>query len=179
MEKIVSNLKSSLKSNKGFTLVELMIVLSIIAILAVVLVPKVGQMKDSVRNQGVQVNVNSVRAFLELNVGGRGTAVAAEETRLLGLLNAEFTSANGNLITNPFTNGSSIATWGTAVGNVNHSVAVYAWNTTYAAGNFAANGNYTTQTTRRGQVLIFILQDAYIVWGHNGTGTVIPFQVVR
>ena len=52
-------------NKKGFTLIELMIVLAIIAILAVVLVPKAGQMKDSARNAGVTTNVNAVRGALK------------------------------------------------------------------------------------------------------------------
>lgn len=50
---------------KGFTLIELMIVLAIIAILAVVLVPKASIFKNQARNSGVSTNVNAVRAYLE------------------------------------------------------------------------------------------------------------------
>jgi len=54
-----------LKKQNGFTLVELMIVLAVIAILVVVLVPKSTIFKKQARNQGVVTNANVVRAYLE------------------------------------------------------------------------------------------------------------------
>lgn len=50
---------------KGFTLIELMIVLAIIAILAVVLIPKSTIFKKNSKTAGVTTNMNTVRAYLE------------------------------------------------------------------------------------------------------------------
>ncbi|MBV7275750.1 type II secretion system protein [Clostridiaceae bacterium UIB06] len=63
-----------LKKKKGFTLIELMIVLAIIAILAVVLIPKSGVFKNQSKNAGVITNVNTVRAYLETKVTNDGGA---------------------------------------------------------------------------------------------------------
>ncbi|WP_315903161.1 prepilin-type N-terminal cleavage/methylation domain-containing protein [Clostridium sp. CX1] len=54
---------------KGFTLIELMIVLAIIAILAVVLIPKSGIFKKNAKVSGVTTNMNTVRAYLETKTG--------------------------------------------------------------------------------------------------------------
>lgn len=174
----MGTLKKRLGSNKGFTLVELMIVLSIIAVLATVLVPKVGEMKNAVKNQGVVANISSVRAFLELQSSKRDATTALETTRLIGLAEAQF--VGGNAIVNPFTNGKNIGEWSAAVNNSEYSVAFMSWNTLFNANTFETNGNYTgTYTYRQGRVIVWVLQNAYVVWGHDADGKSIQYQVVR
>lgn len=48
------------QSVKGFTLVELMIVIAIIGLLSVVLVPKIGRSKDAAKDAGVLANARSI-----------------------------------------------------------------------------------------------------------------------
>jgi type IV pilus assembly protein PilA len=62
----------TLEKKKGFTLIELMIVLAIIAILAVVLIPKSQIFKNNSKNAGVTTNVNTVRGYLESQVTNNG-----------------------------------------------------------------------------------------------------------
>ncbi|WP_206812691.1 type II secretion system protein [Paradesulfitobacterium ferrireducens] len=57
------------KKESGFTLIELMIVIAVIGILAVVLVPKMGNIKTSAKLTGVQTNYRSVtNAVQSLNL---------------------------------------------------------------------------------------------------------------
>ena len=58
-----------MNNKKGFTLIELMIVLAVIAILAVVLVPKAGFMKDEARSAGVYTNQRAIVGYLETKTG--------------------------------------------------------------------------------------------------------------
>jgi type IV pilus assembly protein PilA len=64
---LTENLKATRKK-KGFTLIELMIVLAIIAILAIILVPKASIFKNQAKDSGVTTNVNAVRAYLQTKV---------------------------------------------------------------------------------------------------------------
>lgn len=54
---------------RGFTLIELMIVLAVIAILAVVIIPKSSIFKKNAKTAGVTTNMNTVRAYLETKTG--------------------------------------------------------------------------------------------------------------
>ncbi len=63
-----------LEKKKGFTLIELMIVLAVIAILAVVLIPKSQIFKNNSKNAGVITNVNTVRGYLETKITNNGGA---------------------------------------------------------------------------------------------------------
>jgi len=175
-------LRNKMVNDKGFTLVELMIVISIIAILAVVLVPKVGNIRSTVRDQGVVTNVSSVRAVLEMRVNDRDPSYTTERDELVNtVFPGEFTG--GNELVNPFTNGKGIALWGSGnESSSSNALVVYAWNTTYAASNWETNNNYdVVQASRYGKVCVFVLQDAYIVFGYDGDGDAmnIPYYVVR
>ncbi|MEY7999864.1 type II secretion system protein [Clostridium sp. Mt-5] len=74
----------NLKKKSGFTLIELMIVLAIIAILAVVLIPKSQIFKGQSKNAGVTTNVNTVRGYLETKVSDNGGASEYLDTGALG-----------------------------------------------------------------------------------------------
>ncbi len=171
----MKNLTKRVRNNKGFTLVELMIVLSIIAILAIVLVPKVGDMKDSVREQGVNSNLNSIRAFLELKVNDRLPNSGSEDDRILGLLNAEF--IGGNAIVNPFTNGDDIGLDGSNRQTSNlYSTIIYDRNSMFDADDYNV---FSTNIGYRGKVMVEVFTNAYIIHGTDKDGEPLTYQIVR
>lgn len=94
------------KRKKGFTLIELMIVLAVIAILAIVLVPKIGSTKKEARNAGVTTNVRAVQAYLENKLDSYNGTLPDAAT-LAGNLQTNFTDDKS--MVNPFTKSNKFA----------------------------------------------------------------------
>ena len=57
--------KRLLRNKKGFTLVELMIVIAIIGILAIVLIPQAAKMRENAKLSGVDSNMRMVQSQIE------------------------------------------------------------------------------------------------------------------
>jgi type IV pilus assembly protein PilA len=177
-------------NKKGFTLIELMIVLAIIAILAVVLVPKAGQMKDNARNAGVTTNVNAIRGVLEAKVVDTNYVGKSAQTKTL-LIN---TFKGENALTNPFN------TKGIAV-DPNASFGYFA--TMYTAPTFATDSivvcsiatavptlaTLTTSTlttvlttkypNNKGIVYVYVYTDGYAVFGIDSTITATNIAIIK
>ena len=88
------------RNNKGFTLLELMIVISIIGILGLVLIPKVGSFKNSAKEAGLYPNVETTRAYLESQIdvwGMNNVSVSDIETQIAAALGSD------NQLLNPIT----------------------------------------------------------------------------
>ncbi|MEL1135134.1 type II secretion system protein [Desulfitobacterium sp. THU1] len=84
------------RKDGGFTLIELMIVIAVIGILAVVLVPKMGGVKDSAKYAGVTTNAKSVEAYVIANID----RWAKHSTDAEDLIVGQFTTAP-NALANP------------------------------------------------------------------------------
>lgn len=68
--------KRMAKNKKGFTLVELMIVIAIIGILAVVLIPQAAKMRENAKLAGVDANLRMVQAQIEAVIDDNDTPQA-------------------------------------------------------------------------------------------------------
>lgn len=161
---------------KGFTLIELMIVLAIIAILAVVLIPKAGQMKDNSRNAGVTTNVNAVRGILEAKVVDTNYLGDATNTRTL--LSNTFTGDNA--IVNPFKATSSsvaagITTNETTAAADNSSIVVY-----NATGNVPTPiPTFAPIAANNGIIYVYVYSDGYIVFGVDSTISAVNEAIIK
>ncbi|ALU37000.1 type II secretion system protein [Clostridium autoethanogenum] len=161
----------TLEKKKGFTLIELMIVLAIIAILAVVLIPKSQIFKNNSKNAGVTTNVNTVRGYLETTVTNNGGAygylgydqliskmksdfnLSASNNTNAGDLspNSSTTNADEQLI-NPFAKGNASVVIISKTGSINSSISA------------------DTDTSHDGAVIIYVYGDGYAVFGYDKGG---------
>lgn len=62
MRKIVKNLRKKLKNNSGFTLIEMLIVIFIIAILLILIVPNITNNLDTAKNKSSEAYVKTVQS---------------------------------------------------------------------------------------------------------------------
>ena len=53
---------------KGFTMIELMIVITVIGILAIVLLPRIAGIRNEARNSGVEANMRHAHGVTELEI---------------------------------------------------------------------------------------------------------------
>jgi len=114
-------MKKLFKNEKGFTLVELMVVIAIIGLLAAVLVPKMGFMKDTAKEAGLDSNMRLVEATVTSMLPKyKVSEISSFRSDLADKL-------DGNL-TNPFSN-SSVADIGD--GNTTGQPAVVVYNGPY------------------------------------------------
>ena len=94
------------RSQKGFTLIEMMIVIAVIAILAAVLIPKSGLVQNTAKESGVEANMRVVQGLLE-NMMPRYKA--SQGATLANDLKTKINS-DSVTITNPFTSGEDAGT---------------------------------------------------------------------
>lgn len=143
---------------KGFTLIELMIVLAVIAILAVVLIPKAGQAKNNAKNAGVTTNINAVRGMLEQKTGTNFLDTTDEvKTALASSFNSTTADADVNVV-NPFSQKNTVTSDSSVA-----QPAVYVVSAEPAA---------TALANLKGSVVVVVVTDSsYTIFGVDNGGT--------
>lgn len=173
-------LKNGVK--KGFTLIELMIVLAIIAILAVVLIPKAGLMKDNARNAGINTNVNSVRAVLETKVSDSNYLGTTGATKVQTLLTNNFGSTGSSPMQNPFSKSVTVSAVVNSIASTDYSssdnIVVYTPSTAGAIGTIPTPSSATTGGNK-GVVFVQVYTDGFVVEGIDSNGDVVSQQIVK
>ncbi|UZQ50775.1 type II secretion system protein [Clostridium kluyveri] len=165
-----------LKKKKGFTLIELMIVLAIVAILAVVLVPKSQIFKNNSKSAGVTTNVNTVRAYLETKVTNNGgVSTYLNRSELLNELKGAFVTGNtSNQLFNPFTNKNGDGKAYEVIDKTSTSLADNS-NEKTVKGHA---GSYLV-AARKGEVIIVVYKNGYGVLGVDSGGSATQAFIVQ
>ena len=104
------------RKDEGFTLIELMIVIAVIGILAVVLVPKVGSIKTSAKQAGIDVNMRTVQGYCVSQID-KWSSAGASQTAVATEINGVLTTGS-NLMTNPLDNQTTTAFTTDATGKI-------------------------------------------------------------
>lgn len=123
-------MKKILRNEKGFTLVELMIVIAIIGILASVLVPKMGFMKDNAKGAGIDSNMRIVEATIS-------SMIIKYNSTQADTFAADLVTTLNDVTKNPFSSSSVARAWDTS----NPAAAIYTYAGQYSAYN-ATTGSY-------------------------------------
>ncbi len=104
-----------MRTRKGFTLVEILIVVVILGILAAIVIPQFTNASTEAKESNLKSNLQTVRAQLELYKLRNNDTPPADETTFVSLMTTP--DVNGmtylpSIPVNPFTGGSSVAAWG-------------------------------------------------------------------
>jgi len=156
---------------KGFTLIELMIVLAIIAILAVVLIPKAATMKDNSKNAGVATNVNTVRALLETKIADGTYYGATGATKLVTALDNATVASK---IVNPFDKirQNVVLSTDTDTDTTKASVIVKSVADTTPI-------NTDIDKANKGTVYVYVGTNQFFIFGVNSDGTAANAQTIK
>ncbi|MDP4089596.1 MAG: type II secretion system protein [Bacillota bacterium] len=184
-----------MRNKKGFTLIELMIALSVIAILSVVVIPNVGSVKTESKNQSVAANTLLVRSYLEnrsgkdsiayatsINSGSTSTAVLTGLLKIIGDAMTEYFSAS-NTIQNPFNYISSInySASSAASNNSTSASVVLGCNSidSLPADNNAVITALPSGKNFTGDVVAVIYSTGYVVYGIDNSGNMVNINIIK
>ena len=182
---------------KGFTLIEIMIVISIIGLLSIILIPKVAAIKVQSKNKNVSANVLLVRTYLEnrsgkdgisyqVSINGSKTTEQALTTILSNMgtdMISNFTGSNA--LINPFNDSNSIIY---SKGNINNkalssvsSVMAYYCTGSLPSNNDAASNDsiFPKGSDLSGNVIIVVYSTGYVLYGIDDSGQIVNVYIIK
>ena len=80
MNTLLKKLRTALKNQSGFTLIEMLIVVIVLGILAMIIVPQISVSTDDARLSTLQTNLGSLRSAIELYFHQHGAYPGAKKT---------------------------------------------------------------------------------------------------
>lgn len=188
-------MKSNIK--KGFTLVEIMIVISIIGILSVVLIPKVGAIKIEAKNNSVRTNVSLVRSYLENRAGKDGAAYYKAMSGISKPTQEQIISALSSIsenikddMTNRFSSGNPLINPFNNIDTINYSQGDVSSNNPSSASvvlgysleeplpdKNSIIANSPSGTDFIGDTVVIIYSTGYVLYGVDDSGEIISNSV--
>jgi len=194
-------LAKNLNKKKGFTLIEIMIVIAIIGLLSVVIIPKALPLKNQAKNNAVQANVYIIRSFLENRAGADKINIVSllktkSDAETLTLINngihnitgvedtegissdMNTTFSGSSAVKNPFSGSVAInSTHANIVSNdpQNSSIVIG-----YDTGNIPADVSDITSTINTpGVIAIIVYKTGYVAYGIGSSGELIEPTLVN
>lgn len=177
---------------KGFTLIEIMLIISIIALLSVILVPKVGAVRMESKNNSVNTNVLLIRTYMENRSGKDGNRIQNKSLdTLLKSIQVDMSSdfSGSNSLINPFNGSKSIDARGDASNkNISSSSSVLLY---YSSGNLPENneviksGDFPDGVNIRGTVVVVLYgssqnsRGGYALYGIDNFGAIVRSYIVK
>lgn len=178
---------------KGFTLIELMIVIAVIGLLSIVLIPKALPLKNVAKNNAVETNVYILRSFLENRAGTDKRSIvaslgAANDTTSIDnalkpikddiALKINTTFSGSSAVKNPFNNNTAINSTNPNIENNDpeHSSVVIGYDTNSVPINVS---NITSTITTPGVTAIIVYETGYVIYGIDNFGAIVQPTLVN
>lgn len=185
-----------MNKEKGFTLIEIMIVLSIIALLAMIMVPKFGGIKIQSKNNSVSANSMIMRSYLENRSGkdavnyqsaiSSGQSPAQSLGAVVNSLGKDMASnfTGSNAIANPFSNKSNIDySQGDVRSNSSSQAAALLY---YSTSSLPLDKTSVTSdsalpkgTGFSGDLIAIVYSEGYVVYGVDSGGQMISIYIIN
>ena len=102
---MIKTLCKKVKGNKGFSLIELIIVIAILGVLALILIPRFGGFRERAREASNEATARTIETAivtlladgsLELDGSGNGTIVIGNDTTVTGVSGVKVTKVSGD-----------------------------------------------------------------------------------
>ncbi|WP_139902679.1 prepilin-type N-terminal cleavage/methylation domain-containing protein [Clostridium thermarum] len=186
-----------MRIKKGFTLIELMIVISVIGILTMVITPNVTSVRTQSKNQSVTTNVMLVRSFIESR-GARdaiilnaafleGKSYSEIMAQVLSGIKSDMTQyfSGSNALQNPFNNATSINYTHQDVRQNNPASASVVLgysadpNAELPADVRGVGNALGKDKSFAGDVVVILYKAGYVLYGIDNSGDMIDINIIK